>query len=66
VKDRSTGKAKINCRNWECGVVLPVVHSSASSNADGLGMFADYVPVPMRYPGLRYDPNEEPWFFLGD
>lgn len=24
VKDRSTGQPKLNCRNWECGVLVPV------------------------------------------
>lgn len=24
VKDRATGQPKLNCRNWECGVLVPV------------------------------------------
>ena len=65
VKDRATGKPKINCRNWECGVVLPATGTSAPRSADDLNMFAGYVPVPMRFPAPSYGPGEEPWFFLG-
>ncbi|KAF3399761.1 Tyrosyl-DNA phosphodiesterase 1 [Penicillium rolfsii] len=25
IKDRTTGQPKLNCRNWECGVLVPVV-----------------------------------------
>ncbi|OKP14923.1 hypothetical protein PENSUB_5083 [Penicillium subrubescens] len=25
IKDRSTGQPKLNCRNWECGVLVPVI-----------------------------------------
>ncbi|KAH8170772.1 tyrosyl-DNA phosphodiesterase domain-containing protein [Sarocladium implicatum] len=66
VKDRATGQPKINCRNWECGVVLPAVGSSGPDGADDLAMFADYVPVPMRFPGPMYGVDEMPWFFRGD
>ncbi|PGH06630.1 hypothetical protein GX51_02257 [Blastomyces parvus] len=29
VLDRSTTKPKLNCRNWECGVVIPIRHNDA-------------------------------------
>lgn len=69
VKDRASGKMKMSCRNWECGVVLAVPESAAagqgtSGNAADLSMFAPTVPVPMKMPGREYGPNEEPWYYL--
>lgn len=67
VKDRGTGKPKINCRNWECGVVLPIgaeAMNSGVNSADGLSIFKDDVPVPIRQPGPLYGSDDEPWFFL--
>ncbi|KAJ5674747.1 uncharacterized protein N7477_004681 [Penicillium maclennaniae] len=26
VKDRTTKEVRLNCRNWECGVIVPVIH----------------------------------------
>ena len=77
VKDRATGEAKLTCRNWECGVVLPAAllppsqQEGAQPVAEGPGMldmFRNTVPVPMELPGCRYDqsrPSKQPWFFLG-
>jgi len=31
VRDRTTKQPKLNCRNWECGVVVPVPIQSAPS-----------------------------------
>ncbi|KYK55824.1 ubiquitin interaction domain-containing protein [Drechmeria coniospora] len=68
VKDKATGNLKMNCRNWECGVVIPVRPSS--QKADGgetetvdLGVFQSTVPVPMHVPGRAYGLKEEPWFY---
>lgn len=57
------GNVKLTCRNWECGVVLPVpVHEG---KAAGLDVFESVLPVPMVYPGRSYEGNGdlEPWFF---
>ncbi|KAI1115026.1 tyrosyl-DNA phosphodiesterase-domain-containing protein [Nemania sp. NC0429] len=64
VKDRASGQPKLNCRNWECGVLIPVGDEEAV-NA-GLGAFEKKVPVPMVVPGEAYGKtgNKQPWFFL--
>ncbi|CAH0043995.1 unnamed protein product [Clonostachys solani] len=31
VKDSKTGKPKLNCRNWECGVVVPVLEANGKA-----------------------------------
>ncbi|PGH04724.1 hypothetical protein AJ79_07003 [Helicocarpus griseus UAMH5409] len=36
VLDRSTNKPKLNCRNWECGVVLPIRQSEVENTKTGL------------------------------
>ncbi|KAI9832074.1 MAG: hypothetical protein M1826_002402 [Phylliscum demangeonii] len=58
--DRTTKAPKMNCRNWECGVVIPV--SSTAAGADvGMDVFSGLVPVPMRVPGRGYG-SQLPWF----
>ncbi|KAF7174921.1 hypothetical protein CNMCM7691_005389 [Aspergillus felis] len=77
VQDRTTKQPKLNCRNWECGVLVPVLDRADSSDkvsdnsggkgatesADMLDVFRDTVPVPMTVPGQRYGPGLKPWFF---
>ncbi|KAM3553251.1 hypothetical protein MY1884_006773 [Beauveria asiatica] len=63
VKDRGTGSAKMSCRNWECGVVVPV-HGNPGNGCD-FTIFSGVVPVPMLVPGRPYKDSDEPWFFLG-
>ncbi|KAJ5484949.1 hypothetical protein N7539_004937 [Penicillium diatomitis] len=46
VKDRSSGHPKLNCRNWECGVIVPVTAAStesASSVIDTKGAVSDTI-----------------------
>ncbi|KAL2855450.1 tyrosyl-DNA phosphodiesterase-domain-containing protein [Aspergillus pseudoustus] len=31
VQDRSTKQPKLNCRNWECGVIVPVIRSKSAT-----------------------------------
>ena len=71
VKDRKENKPKLNCRNWECGVVVPLRRVTASrrdgstakpSEQGGLGPFEGLIPVPMTYPGEEYG-GKIPWFF---
>ncbi|KAI4115255.1 MAG: hypothetical protein LQ345_004116 [Seirophora villosa] len=43
VKDRASKLPKLNCRNWECGVVVPLPHaatlfSSNNNSSDGASM----------------------------
>jgi hypothetical protein len=77
VQDRTTKQPKLNCRNWECGVLVPILDKDDSSDkvsdnssgrgttesADMLDVFRDTVPVPMTVPGQRYGAGLKPWFF---
>ncbi|CAK7232139.1 hypothetical protein SBRCBS47491_008166 [Sporothrix bragantina] len=79
VKDRGTGKTKMTCRNWECGVLVSTDeesnHNSTSSSSMGedanmLDVFRKTLPVPIAVPGAKYISGEsgserkKPWFFL--
>ncbi|CAJ2506008.1 Uu.00g001380.m01.CDS01 [Anthostomella pinea] len=68
VKDKATGQPKLNCRNWECGVVIPVpaeATAGGSSHTD-LTAFENSIPVPMTVPGDAYgaSASKRPWLFL--
>ncbi|KAL7932010.1 phospholipase D/nuclease [Trichoderma chlorosporum] len=68
-RDKSTGGIKMNCRNWECGVIISVPESKTfdktpAASAD-MAMFAGTVPVPMQVPGPAYASNDQPWFYPG-
>ncbi|KAL7945716.1 tyrosyl-DNA phosphodiesterase I [Trichoderma barbatum] len=67
-RDKSTGGIKMNCRNWECGVIIPVPESKTvdktPASAD-MAMFAGTVPVPMQVPGPAYGSNDQPWLYPG-
>lgn len=68
----------MSCRNWECGVIVPVVSKidgkdqgssrvgdgsrPAREDMDGMDVFRGVVPVPMKHPGRAMD-GREPWFF---
>jgi Tyrosyl-DNA phosphodiesterase len=63
VRDKTTKEPKLNCRNWECGVVFSVpqsigknlVNDEAEGHAPiGMDVFHGYVPVPMITPGTEY------------
>lgn len=68
--DRATGRPKLNCINWECGVVLPVRAQRIGQTVTGKELeqslpiemqdFEDVVPVPMDTPGGALT---DPWFF---
>lgn len=68
VYDRKEKKWKVNCRNWECGVLLPV-STEGVSDEDGKGnvvamdVFRDVVEPPFMYPGIEYE-DREPWYFM--
>ena len=76
VRDKNTREPRLTCRNWECGVILPVVeltikagseqHSTREDNYEaslGMDIFVGQVPVPMQVPGSQYGPRR-PWFFM--
>ncbi|BAE61866.1 unnamed protein product [Aspergillus oryzae RIB40] len=72
VQERATKEPKLNCRNWECGVLMPVIskedavsEQNKSPNDESgtmLDAFKGIVPVPMRLPAPQYGPNRKPWF----
>ena len=76
VKDRETKQGKLNSRNWECGVVIPLRRMAIMSGsletkergmgerekAEGLKKFEGVVPVPMETPGKEYG-DGRPWFY---
>ncbi|KAK3902038.1 tyrosyl-DNA phosphodiesterase-domain-containing protein [Staphylotrichum tortipilum] len=76
VKDRGTGKPRITCRNWECGVLIPADGTSpagSDGDGDGLGAFVGSVPVPMEWASRSISAAEgaasaaarTPWFNQG-
>ena len=72
VQERATKEPKLNCRNWECGVLIPVISredavlgqnkSPSEESGTMLDAFKGVVPVPMRLPAPQYGPNRRPWF----
>ncbi|KAF2965773.1 hypothetical protein GQX73_g7803 [Xylaria multiplex] len=63
VKDRASGQPKLNCRNWECGVLIPMESEASKS---GWETFEKRVPIPMIVPGEAYGKtnSKRPWLFL--
>lgn len=65
-----TKAPKLNCRNWECGVVLPILEvnaeqtstSSDGQDMNGLKMFKSVIPIPMKLPGQPYQGDKKPWY----
>lgn len=71
VMDRGKGKPKMKCKNWECGVVVPVfatgrtLSEKASERTEPLGMevFKGVVPVPMQVPAESIKTEgRTPWY----
>jgi hypothetical protein len=68
IYDRKVKKWKINCKNWECGVLLPVSTEGTKTEAgeDGIvdmEVFKDVVEPPFMYPGVEYG-GRDPWYFM--
>lgn len=71
VKDRTNNELKINCRNWECGVIVPITNEKKSSPPESkaesvllpVTRFQDIVPVPMRVPTTQLSETRKPFFF---
>jgi len=66
VQDRASKQPKLNCRNWECGVVIPVLENGVErplrAAGNSLVVFNDTVPVPMRFPAPAYG-AKKPWYY---
>ncbi|KAJ6177970.1 hypothetical protein N7519_008431 [Penicillium mononematosum] len=77
VKDPKTKSLKMNCRNWECGVIVPIInekktgekgkgpetHGTVPSAPLPVEVFKDTVPVPMRVPAAPLSEHRKPFFF---
>ncbi|KAI0382763.1 phospholipase D/nuclease [Hypomontagnella monticulosa] len=69
-KERGTGNPKLTCRNWECGVIIPITPQAVGENGSqpspSLSDFNDTIPVPMKVPGDAYGATKtkRPWLFL--
>jgi hypothetical protein len=67
IYDRKEKNWKMNCKNWECGVLLPAATEGARTEAGrddvvGMEVFKDVVEPPFIYPGIDYG-DREPWYF---
>ncbi|KAI9840597.1 MAG: hypothetical protein M1838_003992 [Thelocarpon superellum] len=70
VKDKTTKQPRLNCRNWECGVIIPASVPSPDLPDDaagaggviGMDVFMGRVPVPLRIPAELYG-SRRPWFY---
>ncbi|KAL8815732.1 MAG: hypothetical protein Q9223_005160 [Gallowayella weberi] len=75
VKDRGTKQPKLNCRNWECGVVVPLrravmmnpeynpgYNAVPGSVAQHHGSYEGFISTPMQWPGKDYGDGRIPWF----
>ncbi|KAF2197973.1 phospholipase D/nuclease [Delitschia confertaspora ATCC 74209] len=62
------GPPKIHCRNWECGVLVPVQEEVfryvqlEDGNVPGMEVFKGTLELPFQYPGEPYG-TKRPWFF---
>ena len=72
-KDRISKQPKLNCRNWECGVLFPtgIRRNEISQRSEKItertstslaSTFNGLVPVPMVHPGKEYG-TKKPWFY---
>lgn len=73
--NKTTKVSKLTCRNWECGVLVPVARRTDTPVADETAdvskgdnkldeVFAGTVPVPMVWPGASMS-GKRPWYFAG-
>jgi hypothetical protein len=72
VQDKVTKKPRLNCRNWECGVVIPLLVSEEPPSIykmdpdlpSGLEIFGRKIPVPMQGPArpIQASTASNPWF----
>ncbi|KAH6684447.1 tyrosyl-DNA phosphodiesterase-domain-containing protein [Halenospora varia] len=68
VKDKTTKQPKLNCTNWECGVIFPIAAGEANGlngqqeGPPGMDVFKNHVPVPLVIPGADYA-GRKPWCY---
>jgi hypothetical protein len=75
VRDSKRKENKLVCRNWECGVLLPVSKPDSSLLAEGAPiepvskvdaplseLFRGYLDIPFEVPAPPHG-DREPWFF---
>ncbi|MBE7180582.1 MAG: hypothetical protein INR71_05105, partial [Terriglobus roseus] len=74
VKDRGRAELKLNCRNWECGVLIPVLGADEEENltstlgegaVPGMDVFRGKVDIPFEWPGEEYG-TRKPWLMSGE
>ncbi|KAI1768671.1 phospholipase D/nuclease [Hypoxylon sp. FL1150] len=68
-KERGTGNPKLTCRNWECGVIVPIPPREPDKidiRQSPLSDFYDAIHIPMKVPGESYGAtkSKRPWLFL--
>ncbi|CAG8087498.1 unnamed protein product [Penicillium olsonii] len=71
IKDTATKQPKMNCRNWECGVIVPILTEKKPHQQRPEGesvpfptaRFQDIVPVPMRVPAAPLSEARKPFFW---
>lgn len=63
VQDRVTKRPKLNCRNWECGVIVPIARTSGKKQPDSMDEFDDIVPVPMHTSPEPTYGLKKPWYY---
>lgn len=74
--DRANSGPKLLCKNYECGILIPVedaaetkakATTSSSHDDDSIDeKFHGVVPVPMKLPATPFEGSPEtPWFYLG-
>ncbi|KAK7934925.1 tyrosyl-DNA phosphodiesterase domain-containing protein [Apiospora marii] len=73
--EKKTGKPKLSCRNWECGVVIPAAQPGVGSvpanraPPSDMSVFLGSIPVPIVATGddnYGRTRSKRPWLFLGD
>lgn len=70
-KDKQLGLPRLTCRNWECGVIIPLKKAvsvpkgmdgniAQTGDVRGISMSGGIIPVPMHILGMRYK-GRNPW-----
>ncbi|KAI9697925.1 MAG: hypothetical protein M1836_004277 [Candelina mexicana] len=60
-QDKVSKAPKLMCRNWECGVLVPIPASDVKQPVS-MDSFQNIIPVPMHTPGREYG-TRKPWFY---
>lgn len=71
VADKATKSLKLNCRNWECGVLVALPPSRVnngdlageSGGVVSLNAFDNHIDVPFSFPAEKYG-DRKPWLFM--